>query len=154
MNELYFRVRVAVLWVAAAVAAATATLLYVFIPGAVADLLAGEMEGEPLTLAVSYMFGGLVTYCLAMSLVTLFVHDRANHVTNVVAGLLLGLFGVFAVISHVLTGGFNGHVLMAAVAGVIAFVIAGLGAAGFRRGPTQEVDQTDAADLSGELTAV
>ena len=132
MRALLFRTRVAVLWVAVAVAVAGSLLLYVFVPGALEDMVAGEMEGEALTDAMGFFFATLGTVPLVMAGVTLLVSDRANRFVNLIAGTAFGLFGVFAVVSHLLAGDLNGHVLMAAIAGVLAFVIAGLGLAGLR----------------------
>ncbi|HEY5651766.1 MAG TPA: hypothetical protein VIW46_09985, partial [Acidimicrobiia bacterium] len=41
-----FRTRVAVLWVAVAIAVSGSVLLYLLVPGALEDLVAGEIEGE------------------------------------------------------------------------------------------------------------
>lgn len=132
MSGLLFRTRVAVLWVAVAIAASASLLLYVFVPGALEDMVAGEMEGEALTDAMGYFFAALAAIPLVMAGASLLVSDRMNRYVNLIAGVAFGLFGVFAVGSHVAAGDFNGHVLMAALAGVLAFVIAGLGLAELR----------------------
>jgi hypothetical protein len=45
---------VAVLWLAVAVALSGSLLVGVFVPGALEELLAGEIEGQTLTDAVGY----------------------------------------------------------------------------------------------------
>ncbi len=133
MNTLLFRTRVAVLWVAVAIAVAASLLLYLFVPGALEDMVAGEMEGEILTDGMGFFFAALGTIPLVMAGVTVLVGDRANRYVNLIAGTAFGLFGVYAVTSHLLAGDFNGHVLMAGLAGAIAFVIAALGFVEVRR---------------------
>jgi hypothetical protein len=133
MSALLFRTRTAVLWMAVAVAVSASLLLFLFVPGAVEQMLAGEMEGEVLDNAMGFFFATLATVPLVMAGVTLLVSDRMNHYVNLIAGLAFGFFGVFAVASHLVAGDFNGHVLMAALAGVLAFVIAGLALVGLRR---------------------
>jgi hypothetical protein len=54
LNALSFRTVVAVLWLAVAVALSGSLLVGVFVPGALEELLAGEIEGQTLTDAVGY----------------------------------------------------------------------------------------------------
>lgn len=133
MNPLLFRTRVAVLWVAVAIAVSGSLLLYLFVPGALGDLVAGEMEGEALTDGMGFFFAALAIIPLVMAGIALLVGERMNRYANLIGGTAFGLFGVYAVVNHLLAGDFNGHVLMAALAGVLAFVIAGLGLAEFRK---------------------
>ena len=95
------------------------------------------MEGEALTDAMGFFFATLAVIPLVMTAVSLLVGARANRALNLIAGLAFGFFGVYAVTSHLLAGDFNGHVLMAALAAVLAFLIAGLGLAE-RRQPVSE----------------
>ncbi len=133
MNAHLFRTRVAVLWVAVSVAVVGSVLLYMVVPGALEEMLGGEMEGEPLDDAMGYFFAALTAIPLVMAAMTLLVSERLNHYLSLIAGLAFGLFGVYAVVGHIMDGGFNGHVLMAAVAGALAFLIAGLGMIGLRK---------------------
>ncbi len=132
MNATLWRTRVAVLWVAVAVALSTSILLYLFRPGALEEALAGEMEGDALSTAMVLQFAALVGIPLVMAVVTLLVNGRANLYANVVAGVLLGAFGAFASISEVMGGAFDAHVLMVVLATLTAFLIAGLSVVGLR----------------------
>ena len=133
MNALQFRTRVAVLWMAVAVATVAQMLLYLLIPGALEDMLAGQIEGEALTAGVGYQMALLVVIPLAMTTMTLLARDRVNRYASLVVGLLVGLLGSLLVGDHVLDGVVNGHVVLAAVAVLLAFLIAGLSAAELRR---------------------
>ncbi|MGB9359383.1 MAG: DUF6326 family protein [Acidimicrobiia bacterium] len=126
MDALLFRTRVTALWLAVAIAATASFLLYMYMPGALEELLVGEMEGETVTDANLFLLAAFVVIPLVMAGVALLVSDRVNRYANLIAGAAYGLFAVFAVIGHVLEDGFNVHVLMAALAGVAAFLIAGL----------------------------
>ena len=132
MDALLFRVRVAVLWVAIAVALTASLVLFVFEPGAVEDLLAGEMEGEALTNGMGLFLAMFGIVPLVMAGVSLSVSDRANCWVNLVAGTAFGLFGVYAVGSHLSAGDRTAHVLLVAVAGLTAFLIAGIGLVNLR----------------------
>ena len=133
LDALSFRTRVAVLWVAVAVALSGSLLLGVFVPGALGELLAGEIEGQTLTDAVGYGLAMLVVIPLVMAVVTLLINDRVNRYVNLIAALAFGLFGVYAVVSEALGGDFNAHVLMAAVAIVPGFLIAAMALVGLRQ---------------------
>jgi hypothetical protein len=132
MNAATFRTRVAVAWVAVAVAASGSLLLYLVTPGAMADMVAGEMEGEALTGSTGYMFVALIGIPLAMAAVTLLTGNRPTRYANLIIAALLGLFAAYAVGSHLAAGDFDGHVVMAALAGVLAFLVAGLAIAWLR----------------------
>ena len=151
MNALLFRTRVAVLWVAVAIAVAGSLLLYLFVPGAVGDLVVGEMEGEALTDGMGFFFSALAAVPLVMAGVALLVSERVNRYVNLIAGMAFGLFGAYAMVSHLLAGDFNGHVLMVAVAGVLASLIAGLGYAELRK-PTSPVIRGEPARHREEAT--
>jgi len=133
LNALSFRTRVAVLWLAVAIALSGSLLLGVFVPGVLEELLAGEIQGQTLTDAVGYGLAMLVVIPLVMAVVTMLISDRVNRYVNLIAALAFGLFGVYAVVSEVLGGDFNTHVLMAAVAIVPAFLIAALALVGLRK---------------------
>lgn len=140
MNGLLFRTRVAVLWVAAAVAASASLLFYLLMPGALAEVLDGTMEGEPLNDAMGFFFAALVLIPVMMAALAMLVGDRVNRYLNLIVGLLFALFATYGVVSHVSDGEFNGHVLMAALGGLLTYLITGLSAVGLRRsasaGPT------------------
>ena len=133
LSALSFRTRVAVLWVTVAVALSGSMLLGVFVPGAVEELLSGEIEGETLTDAVGFSLAMFVIIPVVMVAVTLLVSDRLNRYVNLVVGLAYGFYGSFMVGGEILGGHFDGHVLMAVVACVLGLLIAALGLIGLRQ---------------------
>ena len=135
MNALLFRTRVAVLWIAGAVAVLGSILLYLFMPGALEEVLAGEVEGDPLDEAMGFFMAGLVIIPVAMAALTVLVGERLNRYVNLIAGLAFGLFGAYGVVAETSAEGFNVHILMVAVVAALAFLIAGLALAGLRQPP-------------------
>jgi uncharacterized membrane protein len=125
MSALLFRTRVAVLWVAVAVAMLGSLLLFLYAPGALEEMLAGEIEGATLDEASGMLFAALVVIPLVMTGVTLLVNDRVNRYLNLVAGLAFGLLGVLPV-TEILEGTFDGHVVMALTAAALGLLIGGL----------------------------
>jgi hypothetical protein len=115
MNAARISTRVAVGWVAVAIAASSSLMLYLVVPGALEDMVAGEMEGEPMTAATGFMFAALVGIPLVMAVLTLLTADRLIRFANVTVALLLGLLAAYAAGSHLAAGDFDGHVVMAAL---------------------------------------
>ena len=141
MDGLLFRTRVAVLWLAVGVAVSGSMLVGLFEPGAVEELLAGMVEGEPLDDATRLLITVLLIIPLVMAGVTLLVGDRVNLYVNLVAGLAFGLLGVGGAVMEFLGGHFNGHVVMVALSGVFAFLIAVLGVVELRQSSSTGADR-------------
>ncbi len=133
MNDPLFKTRVAVLWVAVAVALSGSLLLGLFTPGTLEELLAGEIEGETLDDATGSFLATLVIIPLALAGVTLLVSDRVNRYLNPIAGLAFGLFGAWAAVSEILGGHLDGHVVMVVTAVALALLIGGLGCVRLRQ---------------------
>ena len=133
MNALLFRTRVSVLWVAVAVALAGSMWLYLFMPGALEEVLDGKIEGEILDDAMGVFMATMLIIPIVMAAMTLLVGDRANRSVNLIVGLAFVGFGVYAVVRETSADGFNVHILMLAVATALALLIAGLGLVGLRQ---------------------
>lgn len=133
LNALSFRTRVALLWLAVAVALSGAMWLYLFMPGTLEELLAGEIEGETLDDALGFLLAGMVIIPLVMTAVTLVVRDLLNRYVNLVAGMALGALGVYAAVRETSADGFNVHILMIVVASFVALLIGAQGVIGLRR---------------------
>jgi len=125
MSALLFRTRVAVLWGAVAVAMSGSLLLFLYVPGALEEMLAGKMEGETLDDTWGILFAALVAIPLVMAGLTLLVSDRVNPYLNLVAGLAFGLLGALPVM-EILEGTLDGHVVMALTAAALGLLIGGL----------------------------
>lgn len=124
MDRHLFRTRVAVLWVAAAVAVAYSVVMYLVRPGALEEALAGRMEGVAIDDALGLQMGIVVCIPLAMAAVTLLAGDRVSRWANLAAGVLFGLLAGFGMVSEFGTGGLDGHVLLVASSCVLAFLVA------------------------------
>lgn len=134
MNALLFRTRVAVLWVAFTVAMAGSLVLFLVEPGALEDVLAGEVEGETLSSGLVFQMSLFAIIPLALAVVTLLVSDRVNGYTNLVAGSLIAVFTAVSTFMH---PEFNAHVLMLAVASLTALLIGALSFVEVRAGASR-----------------
>ncbi len=135
MNSTLERIRFAVLWLVAAVALAATMTVFFYEPGVLEEGVAGEMEGEPVTVSGALTMAAMVGVPLAFAVASLFVPGRANAIVNLVGGVLLGGFGLVPVASHVAVGEYHVHLALAVFADVVAWLIAGLSIAALRRRP-------------------
>jgi hypothetical protein len=127
------KVRFAVLWLVAGTALAGTMAVFFYEPDVLAEGVAGEMEGEPVTMAGALLMAGMIALPLAMAAVTLFLPARPSAIANLVVGVPLGAFGLFAIINELTAGTLHAHVTLAALAAAIAWLIVGLSFALLRR---------------------
>ena len=133
MGSILARVRLAVLWLVAGCALVGTMALFFYEPGVLEEGVAGEMEGEPVTMGMALLNAVMIALPLTLAAVTLFLPARASAIANLVVGVPLGAFGLFAIVTHVAEGAWHAHVTLAALATAIAWVIVGLSIAELRR---------------------
>ena len=123
---LLTRIRFAVLWLVVACAMAGSFAVFFAEPGRLAEGVTGVLEGEPVTWGWAYLYAAMVGLPLAVAAATLFVPDRTSAIANLMLGVPLGAFGLFAMVSEVAEGALHPHVVLAAVGAAVAWLIVGL----------------------------
>ena len=117
-----WRVRVAALWIVFAVSMVAAIVLFLVQPGAIEDVMAGQVEGETITLTMTLMLAAFfILLPLAMAFLALVLPDTANRWANGVVAAILSIMNATDVVSHLSDGKFGGEALM-----TLATVVAGL----------------------------
>ena len=86
---------------------------------------------------MGFFMATMVIVPIVMAAVTVLVGDRVSRYVNLIAGLSLGAFGIYAVVRETSADDFNVHILMLAVAAALAFLIAGLSFVGLRQSASQ-----------------
>lgn len=132
---MFASVRLVMLWVVAGAALAGTMAVFFYEPGVLEEGVAGKLEGDPVTTGMALMTAAMVAAPLIVATVTLFLPARAGAVTSLVAGVPLGAFGVFAVVTHVADGSWPPHLTLAVLAAAVAWLIVGLSIAELRRVP-------------------
>jgi hypothetical protein len=146
---LLARVRFAVLWVVVACALAGSFAVFFAEPGRLAEGVTGVMEGEPVTWGWAYLYAAMIGLPLALAAATLFLPARASAISNLVLGVPLGAFGLFAMVSEAAEGALHPHVTLAVVGAVVAWLIVGLSIVLLRR---LSHGQTAMASAAGDTT--
>jgi len=116
-------------------AASAVSLLFwlLVVPTALEEALAGEMEGMASDGAVGYFLALSAVLPLGLAVTSLLLDNRVTRYTNLIAGLLLGAWGLVDLAAHVAGDGFNPGMLISVAASLIAFLIAGLSVGQLRR---------------------
>ena len=149
MGLLQARVRFAVLWLVVACAMAGSFAIFFAEPGRLAEGVTGVLEGEPVTWGWAYGYAAMIGLPLAMAAATLFLPDRTSAIANLVLGVPLGAFGLYAMVSEVAEGALHPHVALTVVGAVVGWLIVGLSIALLRRLSHRE---TATAATEGDTT--
>ncbi len=126
------RLRFAVLWAVAGSALAATMAVFFYEPGVLEEGVAGVMEGEPVTMGMAQTMAAMVALPLIMAVVTLFLPARASAITNLVVGVPLGAFGVYAAVPELAEGAVHAHLTLTALAVAVVWLIVGLSVAELR----------------------
>jgi hypothetical protein len=140
MRSLVAKVRFAVLWLIAGCALAGSFVVFFAEPGRLEEGVAGVIEGHRVTEGMALQNAAMVALPLVMAAVVLFLPVRASAIANLVVGVPLGAFGLFAVVSELTEGGLPAHVTLAALAAAIAWLIVGLSVAALKRGAGRDAE--------------
>ena len=144
MKTIDVRIRIAILWALWAGAATYAMLLGLLVePTALEEALAGEVEGFATDGWVGYYMAITGIVPLVLAAMTLQFDTKGARYTNLIAGLLLGVWTFFDSVYSIVDGGeFLAWMLVSAASALIAFLIAGLSAGALRRGTPERTANT------------
>ena len=146
MNAGQKRMRIAVLWVATAVAMTYAIFLYLLVePTALPDALTGEMDGYALDGVIGCYSTTSAILPLGMAIMALLVHTRATLWLHAVAGLLVGAWNAVDLLAHLGEGAFSAWMLVSMLGSLVLFLVAGLSFVELRQpapSPTPMVPET------------
>ena len=103
MENFKWRVRISVLWLFMAVAWAGYAIVDLVRPGAIEEIMAGEVAGMQISSRV-LMYFALVCWLipLTMAFLSLILTDSPTHWANTILGVVLGLLGIVGVLDGAL----------------------------------------------------
>lgn len=143
MRTIDVRIRIAILWALWAAAMAFGMLLWLLVaPGALEDALAGQMEGMASDGGAGYVLAVFGLVPLALAVMTLLIDNRVTRYANLVAGLLVGAWGILEMVTHLVDEAFNASMLVSIGTILIALLIAGLSASALRQKAPERTART------------
>ncbi len=143
MKGIDVRIRIAILWALWAAAATFSMLLGLLVqPGALEEVLAGEIEGFATDGWVGYYMAVFAIIPLALSVMTLSFDHRATRYTNLVVAAVIAAWGLVEMVGHIADSGFNAALLVSIAGMLVALLIAALSVKSLRRTPPERTART------------
>ena len=91
------KMKLAVLWIFEAVGFSAIVLLSLMTEGAIEQVIAGEIEGMPITDGLLLFLSIFWLVPLTMAFLSLILKDSANRWANIIAGIAWAAFGILDV---------------------------------------------------------
>lgn len=124
MEVPMWRIRIMVLWLILAICMSASMILFLMAPGAIEDIIAGEMGGMEVSEGMLAVFAIFWIIPFIMAFLALILKVVYNRWANVILGLFFTIFLIVDIAGHASRGeGLGGHVLMGVVAIVGALLI-------------------------------
>jgi hypothetical protein len=117
-----WKIKISVLWLFAAVAFLAHQILVLMEPGIIAQLMAGEAEGQKIGLELILFFAILILVPLVMAFLSLTLKDSMNRRINIIVGAVFAALWFVAVVDAALSA-YWGGALMALSAVVTSALI-------------------------------
>lgn len=122
MENLDLKIKLAVLWIFLAVGMSAMVLLALMTPGAIEQIIAGEIEGMKITEGLMLFLAIFWLIPLTMAFLSLILKDSINRWANIIAGIAWAAFGILDVGDTLMRGLWTSFVL-SAVKLVVAVLI-------------------------------
>ena len=92
-----WKIKIAVLWLFLAVAFTTLVLLGLIMPGGIEQLIAGEIEGMPISEGYLLFIALFWLIPLTMAYLSLTLKDSTNRWANIIVGIVWVGFGIYEI---------------------------------------------------------
>ena len=97
MESLNLKIRISVLWIFMAVAMSAHGVLSVFEPGALEQIISGEMQIG----AGMFLFMALFWFVpLVMAFLSVTLKDSVNRLANIILGIIFTILNIFHLVEH------------------------------------------------------
>lgn len=116
-----WRIKISVLWLSAAVAFLAHQILVLMEPGIIAQLMAGEVEGQKIEPMLILFFAILILIPLVMAFLSLTLKNTVNRLVNIIVGAAFAAIWFVGVVGAALSSYF-GEALMT-LSAVVASVL-------------------------------
>ena len=89
-----WKIKIAVLWIFLAVGFSALAIMSLMTPGAIEQIIAGEMEGMPITEGLLFFLAIFWLIPLTMAFLSLVLRDSANRWANIIVGVVWAALGI------------------------------------------------------------
>ena len=129
MKDNMWRIQVAVLWIADAIAVTATFMLALYEPGFINEIISGRLEGMEINVGVMLLASFFWLVPLFMMYLSLVLGRSVLRWLNIILGLILGLMNLYDFIGQVSSMEAVGSArsIMVALMAIIPFIIAWYG---------------------------
>lgn len=106
-----WKIKISVLWLFAAVAILAHQILVLMEPGIIAQLMAGEAEGQKIGPELILFFAILMLVPLVMAFLSLTLKDSINHWLNIIVGAVFSVLWFVGVVDAAQTAYWGGALM-------------------------------------------
>lgn len=113
-----YRIKISVLWLFAAIAFLAHQILVLMEPGIIAQLMAGEAEGQKIGPELILFFAVLMLVPLVMAFLSLIMLDSMNRWANIIVGAIFAVLWLVSAVDAALSAYWGGALItLSAVVG-------------------------------------
>lgn len=118
-----WKIKISVLWLFAAVAFLAHQILVLMEPGIIAQLMAGEAEGQKIGPELISFFAVLMLIPLAMSFLSLTLKDSINRWVNIIVGAVFAALWFVGVVDAALSAYWGGALMTLSAVAASALIV-------------------------------
>jgi len=118
-----WKIKISVLWLFAAVAFLAHQILVLMEPGIIAQLMAGQAEGQKIGPELILFFAILMLAPLGMAFLSLTLKDSMNRWANIIVGAVFALLWFAGVVDAVLSAYWGGALMTLSAAVASALIV-------------------------------
>jgi len=106
-----WKIRISVLWLIASVAFLAHQIIVLMEPGVIAQLMAGEAEGQKISPGMILFFSILILIPMMMAFLSLTLKDPLNRWVNTIVGAIFAVLWSFSVVEAIQSAYWGGALM-------------------------------------------
>lgn len=118
-----YRIKISVLWILAAIAFLAHQILVLMEPGIIAQLMAGEAEGQKIGPEMILFFAVLMLVPLVMAFLSLILLDSANRWANIIVGAVFAVLWLVSAVNAAMSAYWGGALTTLSAAAATALIV-------------------------------
>ena len=123
MEEIFWKIRISVLWLTMGVGMSGAMILQMFVPGFINGIIAGKMGEMEISTDLLLMMSIFWIVFLSMAFLTLILNDTVNRYINAILGVFFVIYLIIEIYMSLSMQEFSGPNLMQVFGIVFSFLI-------------------------------
>ena len=123
MEEIFWKIRISVLWLTMGVGMSGAMILQMFVPGFINGIIAGKMGEMEISTGLLLMMSIFWIVFLSMAFLTLILNDTVNRYINAILGVFFVIYLIVEIYMSLSMQEFSGSNLIQVFGIIFSFLI-------------------------------